>query len=67
MNNPDDERPKGAQLPEELDLRAYIATAALQCVYHPGGRYGPEGMKQVAEYAVAVADALIAELRKDKG
>jgi len=44
-----------------MSLRQWYAGQALAAVYDNGGRYGPEGMKQVAEYAFKIADAMIAE------
>ena len=43
-----------------MDLRDWFAGQALQIVHHPGGRYGEEGHKKVAEYSYAMADAMIA-------
>lgn len=44
-----------------MTLRDWFAGQVLPAVYHPGGRYGPEGFAQVAEYAYAMADAMLAE------
>lgn len=48
-----------------LTKREWFAGMALQVIHSDGGRYGPEGMKQVAEYAYAMADAMI-EAGKEK-
>uniref|UniRef100_A0A6M3J6Y6 Uncharacterized protein n=1 Tax=viral metagenome TaxID=1070528 RepID=A0A6M3J6Y6_9ZZZZ len=47
-----------------MTLRDWFAGQVLPSVYDRGGRYGPEGMKQVAEYAYACADAMLAERDK---
>lgn len=43
-----------------MTLRDWFAGRALEAIYHNGGRYGPDGMKQVAEYSYAMADAMLA-------
>lgn len=48
-----------------MSLRDWFAGQALAEVYQKGGRYGDEGMKQVAEYAYQMADAMIAQ--RDNG
>jgi len=47
-----------------LSLRDYFAGQALLRVHDEGGRYGPDGVKQVAKYSYAMADAMIAERAK---
>jgi sulfite reductase beta subunit-like hemoprotein len=44
-----------------MTLRDWFAGQALLRVYNDGGRYSPEGMKQVAKYSYAMADAMLAE------
>jgi hypothetical protein len=44
-----------------MSLRDWFAGQALLRVYNDGGRYSPEGMKQVAKYSYAMADAMLAE------
>jgi hypothetical protein len=46
---------------EGMSLRDWFAGQALLRVYNDGGRYSPEGMKQVAKYSYAMADAMLAE------
>ena len=42
-----------------MTLRDWFAGQALISVYGSGDRYGPEGMRQVAEHAYAMADAML--------
>lgn len=42
-----------------MSLRDWFAGQALQVIHSDGGRYGPEGMEQVAKYAYAMADAML--------
>ena len=49
-----------------MDLRTYIATAALQGIIVAPGMTGTSPEER-AEYALLHADALIAELNKPKG
>jgi hypothetical protein len=42
-----------------MTLRDYFAAKAMQVVHAPSGRYGPEGLQQVAEQSYAVADAML--------
>ena len=43
-----------------MSLRDWFAGQVLTRVYANEGRYGPEGLKQCAEYAYAMADAMLA-------
>lgn len=48
---------------EGMDLRTYVATAALQGILSQ--LQGPRSVKLLAEDAVACADALLSELREE--
>jgi hypothetical protein len=47
-----------------MSLRDWFAGQALHVVHAEGGRYGPAGAKQVAEYSYSIADAVLAERAK---
>ena len=57
---------KYGRAPSGMTLRDWFAGQALPVVHHHGGRYGPQGLKQVAEQAYEVADAMLAA-RKGQG
>ena len=46
-----------------MSLRDWFAGQALATVNGAAGSYGPDGRKQIAENAYAMADAMLAERR----